>query len=104
MNINVVGISGLGKFILVWCLVYRLGLFWIEFDCLYWWLNWQGVLDEVFFVVIVVVMVMLGWVLDGNYNCSCSVKWWVVDLVIWVDYGFWCMLCQVVWWVVSWVW
>ncbi|HBV3748730.1 TPA: adenylate kinase, partial [Klebsiella pneumoniae] len=53
--------------------------------------------DEAFFAAIAAATATPGWVLDGNYNRSRSVKWRAVDLVIWVDYGFWRTLRQAVW-------
>ncbi len=89
MNINVVGTSGSGKSTLARRLAHRLELPWIELDRLYWRPNWQGAPDEAFFAAIAAATATPGWVLDGNYNRSRSVKWRAVDLVIWVDYGFW---------------
>ena len=97
MNINVVGTSGSGKSTLARRLAHRLGLPWIELDRLYWRPNWQVAPDEAFFAAIAAATATPGWVLDGNYNRSCSVKWRAVDLVIWVDYGFWRTLRQAVW-------
>lgn len=89
MNINVVGTSGSGKSTLARRLAHRLELPPIELDRLYWRPNWQGAPDEAFFAAIAAATATPGWVLDGNYNRSRSVKWRAVDLVIWVDYGFW---------------
>ena len=89
MNINVVGTSGSGKSTLARRLAHRLGLPWIELDRLYWRPNWQGTPDEAFFTAIAAATATPGWVLDGNYNRSRSVKWREVDLVIWVDYSLW---------------
>ncbi|RCI96601.1 adenylate kinase, partial [Klebsiella pneumoniae] len=97
MNINVVGTSGSGKSTLARRLAHRLELPWIELDRLYWRPNWQGAPDEAFFAAIAAATATPGWVLDGNYNRSRSVKWRAVDLVIWVDYGFWRTLRQAVW-------
>ncbi len=94
MNINVVGTSGSGKSTLARRPAHRLGLPWIELDRLYWRPNWQGAPDEAFFAAIAAATATPGWVLDGNYNRSRSVKWRAVDLVIWVDYGFWRTLRQ----------
>ncbi len=97
MNINVVGTSGSGKSTLARRLAHRLELPWIELDRLYWRPNWQGAPDEAFFAAIAAATATPGWVLDGNYNRSRSVKWRAVDLVIWVDYGFWRTLRRAVW-------
>ncbi|PLN53457.1 adenylate kinase, partial [Klebsiella pneumoniae] len=97
MNINVVGTSGSGKSTLARRLAHRLELPWIELDRLYWRPNWQVAPDEAFFAAIAAATATPGWVLDGNYNRSRSVKWRAVDLVIWVDYGFWRTLRQAVW-------
>lgn len=97
MNINVVGTSGSGKSTLARRLAHRLELPRIELDRLYWRPNWQGAPDEAFFAAIAAATATPGWVLDGNYNRSRSVKWRAVDLVIWVDYGFWRTLRQAVW-------
>ena len=83
MNINVVGTSGSGKSTLARRLAHRLELPWIELDRLYWRPNWQGAPDEAFFAAIAAATATPGWVLDGNYNRSRSVKWRAVDLVIW---------------------
>ncbi len=87
MNINVVGTSGSGKS----TLARRAGWNYhgSRLDRLYWRPNWQGAPDEAFFAAIAAATATPGWVLDGNYNRSRSVKWRAVDLVIWVDYGFW---------------
>ena len=74
MNINVVGTSGSGKSTLARRPAHRLELPRIELDRLYWRPNWQGAPDEAFFAAIAAATATPGWVLDGNYNRSRSVK------------------------------
>ncbi len=83
MNINVVGTSGSGKSTLARRLAHRLELPWIELDRLYWRPNWQGAPDEAFFAAIAAATATPGWVLDGNYNRSRSVKWRAVVGRLW---------------------
>lgn len=89
MKINVIGTSGSGKTTLARRLASHLDVPYIEMDALYWRPNWQGVSDEELLALLGEKLnATPGWVLDGNYNRTRSVKWQNVDMVVWVDYGF----------------
>lgn len=89
MKINVIGTSGSGKTTLARRLAKHLDVPYIEMDALYWRPNWQGVSDEELLALLGEKLnATPGWVLDGNYNRTRSVKWQNVDMVVWVDYGF----------------
>jgi adenylate kinase family enzyme len=89
MKINVIGTSGSGKTTLARRLAKHLDVAYIEMDALYWRPNWQGVSDEELLALLGEKLnATPGWVLDGNYNRTRSVKWQNVDMVVWVDYGF----------------
>lgn len=89
MKINVIGTSGSGKTTLARRLASHLDVPYIEMDALYWRPNWQGVSDEELLALLGEKLnATPGWVLDGNYNRTRSVKWQKVDMVVWVDYEF----------------
>ena len=96
MKVNVVGTSGSGKSTLARRLAQAMSVPCIEMDTLYWRKNWQGCSDEEMLTALSARLTASdGWVLDGNYNRTRSLKWQDVDMVIWVDYGFWRTLRQV---------
>ncbi len=97
MNINVVGTSGSGKSTLARRLAHRLELPGSSSIACTGGRTGRARRMRHFFAAIAAATATPGWVLDGNYNRSRSVKWRAVDLVIWVDYGFWRTLRQAVW-------
>jgi len=89
MKINIIGTSGSGKSTLGRRMAAELALPYIEMDRLYWRRDWQGTPDEVLLETLANTLAAEpGWVLDGNYNRTRSVKWREVDWVVWVDRGF----------------
>lgn len=95
MKINVVGTSGSGKSTVARQLAQQLAVPYIEMDRLYWQPNWQGTHGDEFLMRIdqALSAAPAGWVLDGNYTRTKSLKWRDVDWVVWVDYGF----CRTLW-------
>ncbi|QUY49733.1 adenylate kinase [Serratia plymuthica] len=90
MKINVVGTSGSGKSTVARQLAEKFAVPYIELDTLFWRRDWQGTPDDEFLARLAQVLgdADSGWVLDGNYTRTKSLKWREVDWVVWVDYGF----------------
>ena len=89
MKINLIGTSGSGKTTLARRLAAELSLPYIEMDTLYWRPDWQGTPDDRFLIKLETALnASSGWVLDGNYNRTRTIKWREIDLIVWVDYGF----------------
>lgn len=90
MKINVVGTSGSGKSTVARQLAEKFSVPYIELDKLFWRQDWQGTPDDEFLARLAQVLGDAdgGWVLDGNYTRTKSIKWREVDWVVWVDYGF----------------
>ena len=95
MRINVVGSSGSGKSILAQHLARALALPYIELDALFWQPNWPPAPDPAFLAGITNALVASGWVLDGNYDRTRSIKWANVEVVTWLDLPAWRILLQV---------
>lgn len=95
MKINVIGTSGSGKSTVARQLAQNLAIPYIEMDRLFWKPDWQELQDEAFLARVEqeLANAKSGWVLDGNYTKTQSVKWRDVDWVVWVDYGF----CRTLW-------
>lgn len=89
-RINVVGTSASGKSTLSKKLAEKLQLTYIELDNLFWLDDWQECPDHEFLKKIQkhIDASPDGWVIDGNYTRSTSVKWKDVDTVIWLDLPF----------------
>ncbi|MBB1580650.1 adenylate kinase [Serratia sp. OS31] len=90
MKINVVGTSGSGKSTVARQLAAKFALPHIELDKLFWRPQWQGAPDDEFLAQLAQALAAAesGWVLDGNYSRTKTIKWESVDWVVWVDYGF----------------
>lgn len=89
MKINVIGTSGSGKSTLAQAISQKLNLPYIELDALFWRSDWQGTPDDVFFSKIEEALANNnGWVIDGNYKRTQSIKWRDVEMIVWVDYSF----------------
>lgn len=90
MKINVVGTSGSGKSTVARQLAEKFALPHIELDKLFWRPQWQGTPDDEFLAQVAQALAKAesGWVLDGNYSRTKTIKWESVDWVVWVDYGF----------------
>ncbi|KOC92869.1 shikimate kinase [Winslowiella iniecta] len=88
MKINVIGTSGSGKSTVARAIAQRLALPYIEMDALFWQKDWGESSDQQLFARLEQALQQPGWVLDGNYNRSQSIKWRDVDTIIWVDYSF----------------
>ena len=95
MRINVVGSSGSGKSTLAQHLARALALPYIELDALFWQPNWTPAPDPTFLAGITSALSAPGWVLDGNYDRTRSIKWANVEVVIWLDLPAWRILLQV---------
>ncbi len=88
-RINVIGTSGSGKSTFSSKVAEILDVPHIELDALFWQPDWAVTADEEFFPKIESRLVETdGWVLDGNYSRTTSLKWRYADTVIWLDYSF----------------
>ncbi len=87
-NINVVGTSSSGKSIFSRALAAKLNIQYIEMDALFWQPNWVESDNKEFLVKIEAAISNDGWVLDGNYSRTSSLKWAKVNTIIWLDYSF----------------
>ncbi|QLK63511.1 adenylate kinase (plasmid) [Enterobacteriaceae bacterium Kacie_13] len=89
MKINVIGTSGSGKSTVARGISEKLNIPYIQLDALFWRADWQGTPDEIFFAKIEESLSdKTGWVIDGNYKRTQSIKWRDVDMIVWVDYAF----------------
>ncbi|WP_437608358.1 shikimate kinase [Erwinia sp. V71] len=88
MKINVIGTSGSGKSTVARAIARQLALPYIEMDALFWLPHWGESSDEQLFAKLEQALQQPGWVLDGNYNRTRTVKWRDVDIIVWVDYSF----------------
>lgn len=86
-NINVVGTSASGKSTFSKALAAKLNVKYIEMDELFWKPNWQESNNSEFLPKVQAAISNDGWVLDGNYSRTSSLKWAKVDTVIWIDYS-----------------
>jgi adenylate kinase family enzyme len=88
--INVIGTTGSGKSTFARKLARQLELTPIEMDDLFWLDDWQEPTDEVFFEKLKNKMDRTtgGWVLDGNYTRTMSLKLVKIDTIVWLDYSF----------------
>ena len=87
-NINVVGTSASGKSTFSKALAAKLNVKYIEMDELFWKPNWQESNNSEFLPKVQAAISNDGWVLDGNYSRTSSLKWARVHTVIWIDYSF----------------
>lgn len=87
-NINVVGTSASGKSTFSKELAAMLGVQYIEMDLLFWKPNWEESNHTEFFFKVEKAIINDGWVLDGNYSRTSSLKWAKVDMIVWLDYSF----------------
>ena len=87
--INIVGTTASGKTTFSRQLGQKLDLSHIEMDDLFWLDNWQEPTDEVFFEKLKNKMdnTASGWVLDGNYTRTMSLKLVKIDTIVWLDYS-----------------
>ncbi|RUP40908.1 MAG: adenylate kinase [Acinetobacter sp.] len=88
--INVIGTTGSGKSTFARKLARQLELRPIEMDDLFWLDDWQEPTDGVFFEKLKNKMDRTtgGWVLDGNYTRTMSLKLVKIDTIVWLDYSF----------------
>ncbi len=86
-NINVVGTSASGKSTFSKELAAKLNVRYIEMDELFWKPNWEESSNNEFLSKIEVAISKDGWVLDGNYSRTASLKWAKVNTIIWLDYS-----------------
>ncbi|WAU75965.1 shikimate kinase [Acinetobacter sp. TR3] len=88
--INVIGTTGSGKSTFARLLAQKQQLQYIEMDDLFWLDDWQEPTDEVFFEKLKNKMDRTpgGWVLDGNYTRTMSLKLVKIDTIVWLDYSF----------------
>lgn len=86
-NINVVGTSASGKSTFSKALAAKLNVKYIEMDELFWKPNWQESNNSEFLPKVQAAISNDGWVLDGNYSRTSSLKWTRVHTVIWIDYS-----------------
>lgn len=85
---NIVGTSGSGKSTFGRNLAKRLELPYIEMDRLFWKPNWTESSDDEFFAKLRTTTREEGWILDGNYSRTTSIKWSRTEVVIWIDMPF----------------
>lgn len=86
-RINVVGTSASGKSTFARDLAKVLDYPYIEMDQLFWKKDWVESSDEEFFSALEHSLEPEKWVLDGNYNRTCPIKWKKVTHIIWIDYS-----------------
>jgi len=86
-NINVVGTSASGKSTFSKALAAKLNVKYIEMDELFWKPSWQESKNSEFLPKVQAAILNDGWVLDGNYSRTSSLKWARVQTVIWIDYS-----------------
>ena len=86
-NINVVGTSASGKSTFSKELAATLSIQYIEMDALFWKPNWQESTINEFLPKIEAAIANDGWVLDGNYSRTASIKWAKVSTIVWIDYS-----------------
>lgn len=87
-RINVIGTSGTGKTTFSRSLAEALALPLHEMDRLYWLPDWTDPEEDIFLAKVREAVSGERWVLDGNYNRTCEIKWAAVDCVVWLDYPF----------------
>lgn len=89
-RINVVGTSASGKSTFSKVLAKKLNLTYIELDDLFWLDNWQESSDQDFFnkIQCAIDQAPHGYVIDGNYSRSQTIKWKEIDTIIWLDLPF----------------
>ena len=87
ININVVGTSASGKSTFSKALAAKLNVQYIEMDQLFWKPNWKESNNSEFLSKLKAAISNDGWVLDGNYSRTSSLKWAKVNTIVWIDYS-----------------
>lgn len=87
ININVVGTSASGKSTFSKALAAKLNVQYIEMDQLFWKPNWKESNNSEFLSKLKAAISNDGWVLDGNYSRTLSLKWAKVNTIVWIDYS-----------------
>ncbi|MEP1871718.1 MAG: adenylate kinase [Paraglaciecola sp.] len=94
-KVNVIGTSGSGKSHFSKRLAEALDSTYIEMDAMLWQPDWQPLDTSEFVMTIQEIISNPSFVLDGNHSKTNSVKWSVVDTIIWLDLGFWRTFTQI---------
>lgn len=89
-RINVIGTSASGKSTFSKTLAHKLNLSYIELDDLFWLDNWQESTNDAFLNKLQyrIDQAPQGYVIDGNYSRTQSIKWKNIDTIIWLDFPF----------------